>query len=139
MHFTALRYVGFGINHDGEEFRGEFVLTPISNTPALAYTYKAFLTDGEKIHEESGIFSFDETGNSVVANHMDELPCVTLHRLFKQQERCFHFSYTGVGDIAGFNSELVFEFLDSGFKYKHRWAMGGDPEDKSWCELKPQA
>lgn len=139
MQFNHSSYVGTGINHDHEPFQGRFVVTSLQNTNTYQYSYIATRTsDGEKVHEEVGLIGNSETGEQILTVHMEELPCHTTHSLTRNENSEFCFSYEGSGSLAGFSSELVFQFGESGFKYLHRWAMGGVPSDKSWCQLEPE-
>lgn len=135
MKFTNRLYQGEGVNHEGEAFKGTFEVEPISETSSYRYTYTAIRTDGVKVHEESGLISTDEAGRKVLVVLMDELPCLsTYHQVDEGPERIV-FAYQGKGNVEGFNGELVFEPQEAGFKLLHRWAMGTEPTDKSWCEL----
>lgn len=136
MEFNKTLYKGVGLNHDKEEVQGVFEVHPIAKTDSYRYTYIATRTlDGLKVHEEAGMFGKDEQGHWILNVHMEEMPCHTQHRLAKSTDNTFDFRYRGTGKIEGFNSELVFEFSDDGFRYLHRWAMGGEVSDKSWCDL----
>ena len=138
MKFNFADYCGKGINHDQEEFVGTFQLRPLANTTTKAFRYIATRTsDNQSIHEEAGLLSEDEQGLLCLHVHMQELPCLTVHCLKEQTGNLWVFAYQGSGNLAGFNSELVFEFDGLSFRYAHRWAMAGDVSDKSWCLLQP--
>ena len=136
--FTSTHYVCQGINHDGDEFTGEFTVQITQNVSAQSFQYTAVRnSDAAVVHRENGFIGSDDQGKFMLVNHMEELPCVTVHVLVKQVADSYVFEYEGTGSLDGFKSELVFEFNDGGFRYLHRWAMGGDVSDESWCLLKP--
>lgn len=138
MQLKQGSYKGHGINHDQEEFEGKFevVQLPGTNTKQLRYLANR-MSDGTKVHEEVGLLTENEDGKVELHVHMEELPCVTVHAVKAQSDDRWVFEYHGSGRIAGFSSELVFEFEGETFKYLHRWALNDKVSDKSWCLLEP--
>jgi hypothetical protein len=139
MEFKFKKYVGKGVNHDKDEFEGviEIQQLPHMQTNTLKYVATR-LKDDVKVHEELGLLTQNENDELEFHLHMEELPCATLHSLKQTTGTQWVFEYQGKGKIAGFSSELVFEFNAEGFKYTHRWAMGGEVSDRSWCDFLPQ-
>lgn len=136
MEFEARRYQGQGVNHEGETFDGVFLVEPIEGTPAYRYSYQANrASDGARVHFETGLIGLNEDSTAVIHVQMDELPCVSLHALSEHSETTYRFAYEGHGSLAGFVSELVFRFHESGFRLTHRWALNDDLQDRSWCDL----
>ena len=136
MNFSAQRYQGTGINHDKEEFEGQFSVSSLAGTPSQSLSYTATrLSDRTVVHREIGLLTENEQGELQLHVHMEELPCTTVHQLKSQSQDCWVFEYHGQGKLAGFSSELVFQFEGEKFKYLHRWAMAGEVSDKSWCLL----
>ncbi|WP_196161144.1 hypothetical protein [Reinekea sp. G2M2-21] len=139
MNFTSQYYSGTGINHDREEFSGSFKVEALPGTQTKAYRYIATRTaDNTKVHEEVGLITINENNEPALHVHMEEMPCTTVHKLKEANEKRWVFEYKGHNQLAGFTSELVFEFDGDKFKYLHRWAMGGEVSDKSWCLLEPK-
>lgn len=95
------------------------------------------ISDGEKVHEELALLTTNENGDKTLHLHMEELPSITVHSLSHNDDAVWTFSYTGTGQLEGFNSELVFEWDERKVKYLHRWAVNGEVGDKSWCLLEP--
>jgi len=137
MELRFSDYVGTGINHDREEFRGEVKVEMLPGTTKFIRYIATRISDGKKLHEEVGLLTKSEAGDLVFHVHMEEMPCVTVHTLKESTESRWIFEYQGSGNITGFSSELVFEFEGDNFKYLHRWAMGGEVSDKSWCFMEP--
>jgi hypothetical protein len=138
MNLKHTAYVGIGVNHDKEDFRGSFKVESLAGTNTKFIRYVANrVSDNEKVHEEVGLLTENESGDLVFHVHMEEMPCTTVHTLKNKSESRWVFEYKGSGNILGFSSELVFEFEGKQFKYLHRWAIGGEISDKSWCILKP--
>lgn len=138
MEFKYGNYIGQGINHDKEEFRGEFQVQSLPKANSKSIRYLAIrVSDNTKVHEEIGLLTENEDGVLELHVHMEEMPCVTIHTLKEKTASRWVFEYEGKGKIAGFSSELVFEFEGDKFRYLHRWAMGGEISDKSWCLLEP--
>lgn len=133
---TVTTWKGRGINHDNEAFNGIFTADPLTGKDSFSLRYRAIrANDQTQIHDEIGLLARDEDNNWSLYLHMEELPCATVHSLQECSESRWVFAYHGSGSLAGFSSELVFEFSESGFRYLHRWAMGGEVSDKSWCDL----
>ena len=138
MKFKHERYVGTGINHDKEEFKGYFEVNKLPRFETYTVRYVANrVSDNQKVHEELGYLSVDDEGELLLNVHMEEMPITTPHKLVESTDTRFVFEYRGHGQLAGFNSELVFEFEGEKFRYLHRWAMNGEVSDKSWCLLEP--
>ena len=136
MDFKAKRYVGRGINHEGEDFEGTFLVEPIEPTQAYYYSYRAVrIEGGTQVHYECGLIGVDDAGHPAIHTQMDELPSITVHQLTRHEDDVRAFGFEGRGSLAGFVSELVFQFNGEGFRLTHRWAMNEPPQDRSWCEL----
>jgi len=136
MEFTANKYIGKGINHDGEGFEGTFLVEPIVNTQAYHYSYRAVrIGDGTQVHYECGLIGVDEGGTPAIHTQMDELPSITVHRQARNEGNVHAFGFEGQNTLTGFVSELVFQFNEGGFRLTHRWAMKEPLQDRSWCEL----
>ena len=139
MKFEHTYYEGQGVNHDQDEFKGSFFVQKLPQLPTYTLKFVATrLKDDVKVHEELGMLTVNENDELQFHLHMEELPCATLHTVKENLDSKWIFEYQGTGKIEGFSSELVFEFDGEGFKYTHRWAMGGEVSDKSWCLFSPK-
>ncbi|EAR10402.1 hypothetical protein [Reinekea blandensis] len=130
-------FTGSGINHDQEAFTGYFRVQPLPGKSSFTTHYRAVRNlDDQPVHEEIGLLTLEPNGDWVFHLHMEELPCTTTHRLKSSTDNRWIFEFTGTEALAGFSSELVFEFSnDNQFRYTHRWAMNEALSDKSWCDL----
>ncbi|GGX42691.1 hypothetical protein [Saccharospirillum salsuginis] len=136
MEFKTRRYVGQGVNHEGEDFEGTFLVEPVENTQAYNYSYRAVrIEDGTQVHYECGLIGVDEGGVPSIHTQMDELPSVSVHQQRRDEDDVHAFGFEGGGSLAGFVSELVFQFNADGFRLTHRWAMNAPLQDRSWCDL----
>jgi hypothetical protein len=134
--FEGNCYQGEGVNHDGEKFHGVFRIERTEKVPSFAFEHTATrMSDDVVVHRESGFIGKDDSNEWLLTVHMEELPCLTVHSLIDHERDRYVFAYKGKNDLTGFNSELVFEMEEGGFKYLHRWAMKGEVSDKSWCLL----
>lgn len=133
----ALTFAGYGVNHDRESFHGVFTVQPLTGKNSFTTQYQAIRsTDKSIVHTEVGLLTQAMDGEWHFHLHMEELPCVTEHRLKSNTENRWVFFYRGCDALAGFDSELVFDFINEGqFRYTHRWAMNEELSDKSWCDL----
>ena len=140
MIFTAEHYRGVGINHKDEQFYGRFNVQKIDDSSCYRFSYEAIKAfDDQCIHQESGLIGRDDSGRLTICVQMQELPCITIHRLIRHHDRIFCFSYQGQDMVNGFHSELIFEFKPDGFKYRHRWGFNEPAIDRSWCDLRSAA
>jgi hypothetical protein len=135
-------FVGQGVNHEGEAFRGVLEVQPLVNNSALMLHYTATRTDGMHLHKEAMLLASDTEGKLCLWPVMEELPFVLPHIEVSNTRDSdgtlvVVFSSGPRQDVEAFREEITIEIGPTGgLRYAHSWGMpGGEFAQRSSCDM----
>lgn len=135
-------FVGQGVNHEGEAFRGVFEVQPLINNSAVMLHYTATRTDGVHLHKETTLLATNADGKLCLWPVMEELPFVLPHAevsstLDSDRTLVVVFSSGPRQDVEAFREEITIEIGPTGgLRYAHSWGMpGGEFAQRSSCDM----
>lgn len=138
------RFVGQGINHEGEAFRGVIEVQPLISDSALMLHYTATRNDGVHLHKEATLLASNAEGKLCLWPAMEELPFVQPHVAISTVRHsdltlAVVFSSGPRETVAAFREEITFEIgPGGGLRYAHGWGMpGGEFSQRSSCDMVP--
>lgn len=132
------KYIGRGINHEGQAFTGSFALNALLGGTGIHLTFKASGDDGTIFHEESTTIANDLTGEIGLYNLNTNIPGLVIHKLIQQtstpegMEKAV-FAFGDRANAKAFREEITFELHpDGSIGYKYAWGMpSGEFADRS--------
>jgi len=137
------RYLGRGINHDKENFEGEFVVNPIINGHGVEIEFKATGDDGTVYHTEKTTLALSHDDKPYLWSINSNAPYVFQHELRRNEKfdgnntkLIFGFNDSDNKDI--FREEIQLELYENGeIGYHYYWGMpGGDFAYRSGLKMK---
>lgn len=139
---NAGRYVGCGINHEGERFTGSLDVQPLIGGTAVMLHYTAVREDGVQVHTESTLLGRTMEGKLCLWPVMQELPMILPH-VALQEPAALPEGTVGAVFASGprearhqFREEITLILLPGGgLRYAHAWGLaGGEFGERSSCE-----
>lgn len=129
----AGKYNGRGVNHEGQAFKGDLVLTPLLNGSGIHLSFKATGDDGTVFHEEVTTIAADVLGEVGLYNLNTNMPGLAHHRLIQENGEKAVFAFGDRSDTKAFREEITIELhAHEGVGYKYAWGMpGGEFADRS--------
>lgn len=126
-------YIGDGINHDNENFKGKFSISPIINNHGIEITFTATGDDGIVYHTEK---------TTIALSHNDDRPYMwsinsntsylfqhklRKNEIFGDQNRRFVFGLNDPSNKDLFREEIQLDLLSNEeIGYHYYWGMPGE-------------
>ena len=132
------QYSGGGVNHEGQAFRGELVLSLLLKGAGIHLSFKASGDDGTIFHEETTTIAPDLMGEVGLYNLNTNMPGLTHHRLIQETGEKAVFAFGDRTDHNTFREEITLELnADGSVGYKYAWGMpGGEFAERSGAVMK---
>jgi hypothetical protein len=134
------KFIGEGINHEGQKFTGEFIATPIENKSGLAFSFKATGRNNEIYHAESSLIGKSMSGQEALWVLSSNHPGVFERKLKSKEEYAngtrYIFGFGNPEDKNSFREEILIEHEQNSIKYVYYWGMpGGDFAERSGYKM----
>jgi len=140
------RYEGDGMNHEGQKFSGQFVISPVLENHGAYLTFSATGANGENFHSEHTLIGNDFEGNLNIFVLSNNHPGMTPH-VFKNLvetasgSKKLIFGFGNPENNNSFREEIVLEiFPDKKVDYRYFWGMPNGPfEERSGATMSLKA
>jgi hypothetical protein len=123
-------YRGEGVNHEGENFIGTFILNEVLDGIGLEIKFEASsLTKSSlKFHAEHSIVAPNEANGVSLFNLNTNMPFLAEHRCIEESSKGqIIFRYGDPANRSSFRQEVHLIIMDSSIRYEYHWGMpGGD-------------
>ena len=125
------RFIGKGINHEGQNFTGIFESKTVSNGSGLSFSFQAIGDDGTLFHTESSLIGKTFQGNLGLWVLSSNHPAVFERSLLtkpsiSEGEFTWVFGYGNQEDRNSFREEIRIESKDGSINYVYSWGMPGE-------------
>jgi hypothetical protein len=134
------KFVGKGINHEGEPFTGTFWATKVLGNSGVGFTFQAVGTSGKVYHSESSLLGKTFQGKLALWVMSSNHPGVIERSLVKTETLegsgfIWIFGYGDKNNRAIFREEIKIEVQpEESIKYTYFWGIpGGDFAERSWA------
>lgn len=136
-------YAGQGINHERQDFTGEFSLAHVMTDKLITVSSKATGKDGEVYHHEVSWIGYDMSGALTLFVSSNNHPTITPHLFHRVEEKAdaknVVFRFGDPADRNSFREEITFSFYSDGqVAHHYAWGMpGGDFAPRSGAKMQP--
>lgn len=135
-------YIGQGINHDNQEFKGALEISPLINGKGISIRFKAQGIDGEVYHEEETIIAPDDEGGFSLWT-LNSNALMMYRHIYKESIpkrdslSTLKFQYNQPDDASKFREIIELDLHKNGkIGYHYSWGMpGGDFKERSGLNL----
>lgn len=133
------KYEGNGVNHEGQEFTGTFVVAPVKNK-GLSVSFEAVGKNNEVFHSEYSLIGKNMSGEMCLwvlsTNHPGVFERKLTRQDSKEDSEIYLFGFGNVNDKASFREEILLEVQSSAVRYTYYWGMpGGEFAERSGCTM----
>ena len=134
-------YRGRGVNHEGQNFTGDFVLACALPEKVASVSSTATGDRGEVYHDERSWVGFDIAGQLVLYVASNNHPGITPHLFHGVEEKSGQkdivFRFGDPKDQNSFREEITFSFFaDGGVAHQYAWGLpGGSFEPRSGSKM----
>ncbi len=134
------RFIGKGINHEGQDFIGTFEARPVGPDDAVGFSFLAAGKDGAVYHNESSLIGKNLRGQLALWIVSTNHPGV-FERPVKSQEALgdratYVFGYGDPRDSTTFREEVLLELAQNSVRYVYSWGLpGGEFAERSGCTM----
>lgn len=135
------RFVGEGINHEGQSFKASFEISSKPEINGVSFVFEAKGFDGTPFHLESSLIGKNMMGQTALWVLSSNHPGI-FERSLKGEEKTpsgykYIFGFGNIEDRNTFREEIHIELTDHTVKYIYSWGLpGGDFSERSGCMMK---
>ena len=136
------RYCGTGINHDNQEFIGEFHLKPAIKGKGVELEFVAKGKDGTIYHEEKTFIAPNELETISLWTLNNNVPYLYEHKISEARTSegatdTFVFKHNDPNNSNQFRETISIDLWPNGdLSYRYAWGLpGGDFEDRSGLRM----
>lgn len=135
-------YEGFGINHEGQRFKGALILTPRVERKGVSLDFSATGDDGAVFHKEHSLVGLTPRETASLWVLSNNHPGVVEHQLVESEaiagvEWSLCFAFGDQSDRNAFRETITIDLWASGeISYRYAWGMpGGEFAERSSVKM----